>query len=323
MTSDNSGTNNTTDSDELKMQHALASLLLNLGEVDKPLDGPRATDEEIAMLAEPDAEIRLGKLRYDQLLAQISSDEKLYRSWLMLAESRELDGDFQPEANVAEVTAPLSGHQKHLAQEQSSRPFAAVLLDWWQSLFQPGWSFASAAGFAGVGFLAAYVTVGQLHRDEAATHSGHDIPFRANRETSGDISQLNRDFEIANYLQCEPVVTAEREITICYSATAGRQHWFAIENAQLSALPAPIQADKIVSLRSVDSLLLTEYVEGNHFKLALDSIDRDEEAIRFNRVYQDVLSEGFFDSIQLDSTMLRYVKKVEGSAAKVIEYPIE
>ena len=101
-----------------------------------------------------------------------------------------------------------------------------------------------------------------------------------------------------------------------------------MSDSQLVAVQAPVRADRITSLRTVSDLLLIEYVSQGSFNLALDKVAvtqnrSDAGQWKFNRLYQDVVSDGYFDDLSLSATSLTYVKKLDNAEPETIEYRYE
>lgn len=303
----------TTDSpiDDIR-DYALGYLLIDFADIDLGDVGLPVTDEELAVFIEEDAKSRLGKHRCAQIIAQISADTALYQHWIILNESRLLDGPFQaaqPEATSIQVNNNVV------------TPFRSTR----RALFEPRFNLATAAGLVIATLLSAiWLLPEHSEGPQIVVNKGEELQQKASQGTihSTEGKAANTLELVKRNVQC---AGPQGETQICYLTTEDRQHWLLAQGRQLHALPPPpINALNIAKVYTQGNNLLIEYVEGQAFKLILLRYSLKAGSWKLATVYQDSIHGGYFDKIVLDKNRLQYLRMDEAEGAtETIQIPLD
>ncbi|HBR98852.1 MAG TPA: hypothetical protein DD979_15975 [Gammaproteobacteria bacterium] len=287
-----------------------AHLLLDTATVLPVEQGEPVSDEELALLLAPESAACIGTSRLQQMLSQIASDQRLFEQWRLLLESRALDGEFTAAAR-----------RERDAEDDGSRPsgLLAGMLDWLVAAFLPGPRLAAVACVFGVGFLTAYLVFSPREAAVQLVIGEHTQPERASTVVIGDVESTSAQGKGVNQvLRCTDTGY------LCFSATRKQQHWFMGTSTGPAAVSPPIIADEITSIRTAGDKLLVEYVKGDAFRLVLLTLPRlplaEGEDWSPDTLFEDAISNGFFDQLVLDGEALHYWRKPEGQDPEAIRF---
>lgn len=288
--------------------YALGYLLIDFARVNLQDTGVPVDDEELSAFVEPQAKITLGQRRCEQILAWLARDEALYRRWLMLVQSRQMEGEF--------AATPAPGT---VAPKSVPEPVQASPTRWWQSLFAPRLSFAAAFGVTGAAVLAAYLALAPHQSQPLLVHQGEALPARASQAQVSvpDVTAAPVADQLGNVLRC---IDLDAGAAVCYSATREQQHWFVLRSGQVQAVVAPVHASKIATVRAQADTLLIEFSENSYFKLALLHVTWTKDGWHLRELHADAISDGHFDQIQLEANQLQYNRIRPGAVAEPVKY---
>lgn len=281
------------------------------------------SDEELALLLEGTAEQILGPQRTLEIKEQLLTQPDLYVAWL----SMQQDSGLIEASSLASATGA--------APAQTSKPgLLAGLIDGVSGFLTPQVGLASACSFAlalllgwhllpqGLAPKMAPVTVATSDTAAPATKASSEqlamapvmmeqginaperaaVGFRASSQTEAIVDRaLGATFECHDM---KAAVDAE----VCFSNTRHLQHWFYVQAPnQFSALPALVDAEKILTVATNKHHILVEYTQDAEFKLALFDTTVVDGKLKANKVFEDNAgADGYFDGVRLDSNGLRY-----------------
>ncbi|RLP54613.1 MAG: hypothetical protein D6160_09385 [Ketobacter sp.] len=294
----------------------LALLSIECGNLDAKELGQDITDEEMAVLAEGRAEELLGAKRRDQLLCQIAMSRTLLHEWVSLSQ-------FAADMSLQSASFRGTSDECELEEDGSAAEPQLGALDrmaqWLGQLLTPQAVFAAAI----VAVLSAGVTwhfSQQAYSNSAVVYSGKPLPNKASvhRDNHTDLPVVDASNSLAGItqalnqrLKCLKIDQGTGT-SLCYSNTEHIQHWYLVEpNDRVSAIPAPVVSDEIVSVGVAYSTLLLESVSGSAFQLRLFGINLNDQSVSFELKYQDQIEAGFFDELKLDEKGLSYLIKRE------------
>ena len=317
--------------EEQMLGHLVVSAKAN--QVSTAMSMEEVSDEELALLLEGQAEEKLGVERTRQIKEQLLVQPELFDVWLSMVQDSDCVSAYEPQTEVDTSST-----------QNKNTGFLAGILDSFSGFFTPQVGFASACSFAlalAVGWQlmppgqAPVTEPASLASSPAATSKAAPnlaadqyamaptvmqealnaperaaVGFRASSQTEAIVdSALGATFE------CQQM-DSEIDSELCFSNTRNLQHWFYVrEPNQLSALPALVEAEKIVSVATKEQFILVEYTQNAEFKLALFDTSVEGSKLSTKRIYQDAAGEdGYFDGLRLGDNGLHYEVNGPGGA---------
>jgi hypothetical protein len=289
--------------------HALGVMLAECADLERSDPGEPVTTEELAVLVEGKADSLLGHARRQQIITQLAQDSELYEQWLALSELYQLDEHpiIEPKEKPSTLDSPLSG-----------------LIDRVVDFFSPK-----------VLVTAFSVTLALvLSRDlwdpvdttppPLVVQNGDPLPEKASR---GDVSHqpvsASSSEEITKRIVCHDI-GVEKQTALCYSNTPLRQHWFLFQPPyHITALTPLVDADNLISVQSLGSMLLLEYKQSSLSKLSLLALDITGQELSSRILHEDQVADGFFDELRLQSDRLEYSVLTPGATPESRQFLYE
>lgn len=300
--------------------YALAYLLIDLATLDDSDCGSPMSDEELSLLFDPDARDALGEKRCKQIMAQISQDQSLYDRWLILSQSRLLDGPFAAQSQSTPSYNPSSGS------------FFSSLLESIKTIphvFTPKLSYAGAFSLAVVTALGTlWLAPKKTSAPQWTINPAQQLPNKANKKEfdtleTNSMPALSAADQIAKTLACSPQKT-QATIRVCYTTTLVMQHWFLVrDNQVLSLTPAPVAAQKINSVKVKENIVVIDYVNNGDFALGAFRLADINQREALKQIYTDRAVGGYFDEVSILDDQLNYIKYDQNDKATQISIPLK
>ena len=306
--------------DEIR-DYAIGYLLIDFATLDPKDVGSAVSDEELSVFVEPNAKDHLGEHRCQQILTQISQNKDLYQRWLLLIQSAQLDGPFATLHPAEQNTVNV-----HSIDEQT---FAWKLS--LHSILKPRLNMAAAALLIAFTSVATHWLSKQNSTRSSATppilavNPGEELPRKASQshiDSAGTTDKTDASQRLLSRLKCSS--SDDTEATqVCFSTTKDKQHWFLVQNADIKAVTAPIEASKINSVQINAHAMLVEYSYQKAFKLALFSLKPNYPAWTPKLLHKDSIESGYFEQIQLSANKLVYQRRLKDGEPQIVTIKIE
>jgi len=301
-----------------ELDFALAQILLEAASMEPKEPGEPVTAEELAVFVEGHAETTLGSKRHSQIICQLSRDDDLYTSWLELNELYHAEP-----AEIAEESAATAALRKQQgtqaipskpARSPSNKP---TLSEWFADLFKPQMAFAAILSAVATATLFSAITPDHTDSPTLGVTEGDDLPVKAQIEQYDADSDAHKAANaLADWFDCL-AIQGQSGTQLCYSQTMGLQHWMiSSEGGTVSAIEAPIAADRIINAQLAMPLLAVSYQTSGISGIGVFKLEANNQSFDLQTLYEDYSDPGgFFDDLQLSPTRLTY-NKVSGSGTK-------